>query len=131
VNAYRFTLPASYTTSIVIDLSEFRLYWIVDGFMKKSYGIAIGKDLTPTPVAEWKVGEKHYEDPKGVFGPRRLRLYRLAGGKYTRTGYGIHGTNEPWVIGSQASHGCIRLKNSDILELWPQVDVGVRVLTQR
>jgi hypothetical protein len=39
-------------------------------------------------------------------------------------GYGIHGTNVPSSIGHNASHGCIRLRNSDVEELFEMVAVG-------
>ena len=39
-------------------------------------------------------------------------------------GYGIHGTSNPASIGHNASHGCIRLRNSDIRELAKMVQVG-------
>jgi hypothetical protein len=42
-------------------------------------------------------------------------------------GYGIHGTNNPGSIGHNASHGCIRMKNHDVEELFQMVAVGDRV----
>jgi len=39
----------------------------------------------------------------------------------------IHGTHEEGKIGSPASHGCIRMKNNDIIELFDHVDPGERV----
>ena len=39
-------------------------------------------------------------------------------------GYGIHGTNNPSSIGHSASHGCIRLRNRDVEELFIMVSVG-------
>jgi hypothetical protein len=39
-------------------------------------------------------------------------------------GYGIHGTNVPSSIGHNASHGCIRLRNGDVEELFEMVAVG-------
>ena len=39
-------------------------------------------------------------------------------------GYGIHGTNHPNSIGKNASHGCIRLRNPDIRDLFARVQVG-------
>ena len=42
-------------------------------------------------------------------------------------GYGIHGTNVPASIGKNASHGCIRLRNSDIEQLFKLVEVGDQV----
>jgi hypothetical protein len=49
-------------------------------------------------------------------GPRWLGL--------SRKGFGIHGTNDPRSIGKAASHGCIRLRNRDIRELFSMVNVG-------
>jgi len=42
-------------------------------------------------------------------------------------GFGIHGTNRPDSIGKNASHGCIRLRNQDIEDLFARVQVGDRV----
>jgi lipoprotein-anchoring transpeptidase ErfK/SrfK len=43
-------------------------------------------------------------------------------------GVGIHGTAEDWSIGSRASHGCIRMHVADVIDLYPRVPVGTRVL---
>ncbi len=64
-----------------------------------------------------------------MYGPRRLRLYKQVGGSYVWSEYGIHGTNQPWVIGTMASHACSRLYNRDIRDLWPQVSLRTLVLT--
>jgi len=45
----------------------------------------------------------------------------------SRKGYGIHGTNSPRSIGHRASHGCIRMRNSDAEDLFKRVSVGDRV----
>jgi hypothetical protein len=119
-----------WATYIVVDKSDFKLYWVVNGALKEVYPVAIGKAYTPTPAAVWRVGIKHYENPLGVYGPRRLRLFRQSGSGFSFTGYGIHGTNQPWVIGTMASHGCIRMYNADILKLWPQVPLYTMVVTR-
>jgi lipoprotein-anchoring transpeptidase ErfK/SrfK len=41
---------------------------------------------------------------------------------------GIHGTGQPWSIGSRASHGCIRMTVYDVIDLFDRVDVGTPVL---
>ena len=43
-------------------------------------------------------------------------------------GYGIHGTNRPWSIGTYASLGCVRMFNEDIEELFEIVAPGTRVV---
>jgi lipoprotein-anchoring transpeptidase ErfK/SrfK len=54
----------------------------------------------------------------GVLGTRRLDL---------GDGYGIHGTDQPESIGQSVSHGCVRLRNSDVEQLYPMVPVGTPV----
>jgi lipoprotein-anchoring transpeptidase ErfK/SrfK len=44
------------------------------------------------------------------------------------SGVGIHGTAEDWSIGQRASHGCIRMHVSDVVDLYPRVPVGTPVL---
>ena len=41
---------------------------------------------------------------------------------------GIHGTGEPWSIGTRASHGCIRMTVPDVIDLFDRVSVGTPVL---
>lgn len=127
----------SWPTCIIVDKSDYRLYWIRDDVLVKSYPIAHGKVGASTPAALWIVGRKERSAARSVYGPRKLRLYRRyyagrrRGYRYKRTRFLIHGTNQPWVIGTRASHGCIRLHNAGILDLWPQVRVGTVVQTRQ
>ncbi|MBP2661234.1 MAG: ErfK/YbiS/YcfS/YnhG family protein, partial [Firmicutes bacterium] len=82
--------------------------------------IAVGKRDTPTPIGEWIVIWKSFRSGD-IFGTRFLGLDVPWGG------YGIHGTNRPWSIGHFISHGCIRLRNNDIEELFEWVPVGTPV----
>jgi len=54
----------------------------------------------------------------GTLGTRRLDL---------GDGYGIHGTDEPKSIGQSVSHGCVRMLNKDVEQLYPMVPVGTAV----
>jgi lipoprotein-anchoring transpeptidase ErfK/SrfK len=129
-------IDPSSPTMIVIEKSQYQLHWIVDYQLVRTYPIAHGRGNS-TPVGTWKVGAKYTSDPRGIYGPRKMRLYRLRSGRRGRPGrwqsssYLIHGTNQPWVIGSMASHGCIRMYNWDVLDLWPQVPIGTPVETRR
>jgi hypothetical protein len=122
-----------YATCIIVDKSQHRLYWIRNTELVKVYPIADGRGNC-TPIGTWKILAKYVTDPHGVYGPRKMRLFRRVGRaghyRYVFTAYGIHGTNQPWVIGTQASHGCIRMYNSDVLQLWPQVPLGTMVITR-
>ena len=54
--------------------------------------------------------------------PLRARWLGIANGD------GIHGTSEPWSIGSRASHGCIRMRVPDVIDLYRRVPVGTPTL---
>lgn len=123
-------LEFPWPTCIIIDKSERRLYWVRDGQLVKIYPIAIGKPGTPTPVGVWRIGAKYHTSPSSVYGPRKMRLFRKVSGGFAYTAYNIHGTNQEWVIGTMASHGCIRMYNKDVLELFPQVPIGTMVQTR-
>jgi lipoprotein-anchoring transpeptidase ErfK/SrfK len=45
--------------------------------------------------------------------------------------YRIHGTTEPWTIGSAVSSGCIRMANEDVIHLYKSVDVGAKIVVKR
>lgn len=125
----RLKYPAA--TCIVIDKSDFKLYWVRRNQLVKAYPIAIGRASLETPApAQWKILAKYHTSPDSVYGPRKMRLFRLRGGRFVFSAYGIHGTNQPWVIGTKASHGCIRMYNRDVRELFPQVPMGTLVFTR-
>ena len=114
----------------MIDKSECNLYWVRNGELVKVYRCAVGKASTQTPERTWKILAKYYTDPSGIYGPRKMRLFRQSGSGYQYTAYNLHGTNQEWVIGTWASHGCIRMYNKDVLELFPQVPIGTMVVTK-
>jgi hypothetical protein len=86
----------------------------------KTYPIALGKPETPTPVGDLKVINK-YQNWGSGFGTRWIGLNVPWGT------YGIHGTNKPHSIGHDLSHGCIRMLNRHVEELYDLVDVGTKV----
>jgi murein L,D-transpeptidase YcbB/YkuD len=106
--------------SLVVTIPERILTVYSDGQPYKQYRVAVGKDSTPTPVGEWKVVWKDYNWGTG-FGSRWMGLNVPWGI------YGIHGTNKPWSIGRYASHGCIRMRNRDVEELFEWVPIGTSV----
>jgi lipoprotein-anchoring transpeptidase ErfK/SrfK len=64
--------------------------------------------------------------PDNPLGARALYLYQ--NGRDTL--YRIHGTNEPETIGHDVSSGCIRLVNTDVIDLFTRVPVGARVIVK-
>ena len=123
-----------WATYIVVDKSEFKLYWVKDGVLIKKYPIAHGKASTPTPSRVWRIDQKYHTGASSVYGPRKMRMYKRvktsSGYRYVFTRYGTHGTNQEWVIGTRASHGCIRMYNRHVLELYPQVPLHTMMVTR-
>jgi len=92
--------------------------------------------------SEWTFDFDDGKGPiKGSFGPYFLRLQVNSGNLFHNTasdfsftsgkqfaGIGIHGTHLPNLIGSRASHGCIRMKNEDLLSLRATIRPGVPVI---
>jgi hypothetical protein len=107
--------------SLLVDISEERLYLIdtKDNKILKNYMVASGKADTPSPVGTWIVTSLSKSD--GCFGSRWIGLNVPWGN------YAIHGTNSPGSIGYKASHGCIRMLNSDVKELYEYMQHGTIV----
>lgn len=123
-------LDYPWATCLIIDKSDCNMYWVKNGVLVKVYPIAVGKRSTQTPVGTWRIGAKYITGPVGIYGPRKMRMYRQTKSGFVFTAYNIHGTNQEWVIGTWASHGCIRMYNKDVLELYPQVPMGTMVQTR-
>ncbi len=76
----------------------------------------------PEKYRRWAGGmEGGLQNPIGA---RGLYLYQNGRDTY----YRIHGTNEPWSIGTQVSSGCIRMINQDVMDLYGRVPVGAPVM---
>lgn len=108
---------------IVIDIDKRTLAIVENGRVFKEYPVAIGKPSSPSPVGEWKIIQKSLAWGGG-FGTRWLGLNVPWGI------YGIHGTNKPWSIGRSASHGCFRMFNRDVEEIYPWVKIGTPVIVK-
>ncbi|HHX50650.1 MAG TPA: L,D-transpeptidase family protein [Clostridia bacterium] len=115
--------PPGGELKIVIDIDKRTLTILADGQVFKEYPVAIGKSKTPSPVGEWKIVQKSIEWGGG-FGTRWLGLNVPWGI------YGIHGTNKPWSIGRSASHGCFRMFNRDVEEIYSWIKYGTPVIVK-
>ena len=127
--------------TIVVKTAERKLYLVLGGGEAIRYTVAVGrpgkqwqgkaqvngKYVQPawTPPAEVKADNPALPDviPGGApNNPLKARWLGIAGG------VGIHGTGEPWLIGTRASHGCIRMRVPDVVELFDRVPIGTAVL---
>ena len=127
--------------TIVIDTPNRFLYLVEGGGKAMRYGIGVGRPgftwagvKTITSMREWP----DWRPPDEMI-ERRPDLPRyMAGGPENPLGaralylgstlYRIHGSNEPWSIGSQVSSGCIRMRNDDVTDLYDRVKVGTKVV---
>jgi L,D-transpeptidase ErfK/SrfK len=143
----QWVLPEAEYRGIIVNIPEMRLYYYADAgqgtLIVITYPVGLGRDDWKTPSGKFKVVEKTVNprwvlpesikaehrrdgkpapdfieggDPENPLGKYRFRL--------TLPLYGIHGTDIPWGVGMQVSHGCVRLYPEDIERLFPRVPVG-------
>ena len=108
---------------IVVDVERMTLTLYEDRAQVKRYPVAAGAYKTPSPLGVFKIVGRFSGDPGG-FGTCFLGLNVPWGT------YGIHGTNKPNSIGYNASHGCIRMYNRDVEELYKRVSNGATVIIE-
>jgi lipoprotein-anchoring transpeptidase ErfK/SrfK len=127
--------------TIVVDTPNKFLFLVQDNGKAMRYGIGVGrpgftwsgvKQISAkkewpawTPPPEMLVRRpdlpRHMEGgPQNPLGARAMYLGSSL--------YRIHGSNEPWTIGTNVSSGCIRMRNEDVIDLYGRVNVGARVI---
>jgi lipoprotein-anchoring transpeptidase ErfK/SrfK len=128
--------------TIVVSFGDRRLYYMLGKGQAVSYPIAI-----PKPEARWAgvsfvsnktvnpiwtpTEDMRRENPKlpafmpGGHPRNPLGVRALYVGS---TMYRIHGTDAPWLIGEEVSHGCVRLLNEDIIDLYDRAKVGAKIV---
>jgi len=136
--------------TIVVDPNDRFCYLVQEDGKAMRYGVGVGKieafnfrgEATIARKAEWpgwrptpnmiaREPERYgpLEDglpggPGNPLGCRALYLHRDNQDTY----YRLHGTVEPWTIGTQVSSGCIRLLNQDIIDLYSRVPIGAKAV---
>lgn len=116
---------------IVVSFPDRKLALLEGDQVLKVYDIAVGKTSTPSPTGEFTIishiANPTWYGPKKIVGPGPGNPVGTRWMGLSAKGYGIHGTNAPGSIGKAASHGCIRMRNRDVEELFKLVGVGVTV----
>ena len=113
-------------TQLVIDRRKLTLTLFKKGRKAFQARVGIGKSSTPTPGGRYWIREKLAGFGNPVYGPIAFgtaaysRISDWPGGGVV----GIHGTNQPNLIPGRPSHGCVRLKNSNILRLARMLPLG-------
>jgi L,D-transpeptidase ErfK/SrfK len=134
--ATRATEPTADEIHLVVRLKARRVFVYQGDKVLKSFPVAIGKAGWETPKGSFKVfsmeidpifksfktGEYIYPGPTNPLGPRWIGIWTDG-----KTQLGFHGTNQPKLIGRAVSHGCIRMKNEDVMKLYEKVKIGTLV----
>jgi lipoprotein-anchoring transpeptidase ErfK/SrfK len=127
--------------TIVVDTSNKFLYLVQDNGTAMRYGIGVGRPGFTWSGVKQISAKREWPDwtPPAEMLARRPDLPRhMEGGPENPLGaramylgsslYRIHGSNEPWTIGTNVSSGCIRMRNEDVIDLYGRVNVGTRVV---
>jgi lipoprotein-anchoring transpeptidase ErfK/SrfK len=117
---------------IVVRLRAHRLLLWKKQHLLATYPVATGTPATPTPRGLYYIVELlRPSDPGGSYGPYSFGLSAHSNVLKTFAGgdgrVGLHGTNEPGLIGSSVSHGCIRLRNAAVRRLARILPLGTPV----
>ncbi len=123
--------PGAAAQRIVVSIPDRKLALIEDGRVVKVYSTSVGARRSPSPTGMFKITTRipdpTWYTPGKVVGPGKDNPLGTRWLGLSLKGFGIHGTNRPRSIGRAASHGCIRLRNSDIEELFELVNTGAVV----
>ena len=114
-------------TRLVVDRRRLRATLLVDGRPVFRAPIGIGRAATPTPAGTFYVRDRVTTYASPTYGPlafgtsaRSAVLTDWPGGGFV----GIHGTDHPELVPGRVSHGCIRLRNRDVVALGRLMPVG-------
>lgn len=137
----RSTLPESVETAVRLVLSrrDRRVYLYQGDEQVGSYPVAIGRSGWETPLGTWQVidmqenpawehpftGEIVPPGPDNPLGERWIGFWTDG-----RNYIGFHGTPTRESVGRAASHGCVRMFNEDVRELYTIVELGTPIVVQ-
>ena len=129
--------------TVVIKTGQRRLYFVLTDNTAMQYPVGVGrhgmawsgtayvdgKYLKPAWSPPDMIKRENPRSPKVIpsgspSNPRGAAALTLSGGNQ----YAIHGTNAPGSVGGFVSHGCIRMYNSDVLDLYGRVGLGTKVV---
>jgi lipoprotein-anchoring transpeptidase ErfK/SrfK len=113
---------------IIVSIPDRKLALVEDGDVVKIYDVAVGATHSPSPTGEFTIVNRlenpTYYRPGVVIEPGASNPLGTRWMGLSQKGFGIHGTNQPKSIGRAASHGCIRMAQKDLEELFTLVHVG-------
>lgn len=129
-------LPENNLVHLVLNLGQRKVFVYKGDKLLASYPVAVGRPAFPTPTGEFEVfemivnpswqspwtGEVESPGPDGSLGLRWIGFTKVEGGVI-----GFHGTPNVASIGRAVSHGCVRMRNEDVVKLYEQIKIGTIV----
>ena len=113
---------------IVVSIPDRKLAILESGKVIRIYPTAVGAPASPSPAGKYtivtRLAEPTWYGQGKIVGPGKNNPLGTRWLGLSVQGYGIHGTNVLASIGHNASHGCIRMRNRDVEELFDMVSVG-------
>jgi len=130
---------AAMSSQLVVDLSDAQVYLYGKEQILSSYPVAVGKPGWETPTGSFQILHKQHNPvwrqpitgdliptgPNNPLGSRWISFW--SDGTHQ---IGFHGTNDEQLVGQKVSHGCLRMRNTDIEELYEQINVGTPIIVQ-
>jgi lipoprotein-anchoring transpeptidase ErfK/SrfK len=133
--------------TVIVDTSAKRLDLILGGRKALRYAVGVGREGFGWSGRDRVSAKRQWPDwrpPADMLARERARGRLLPafvrGGHNNPLGaralyigstlYRIHGTNEPWTVGTATSSGCIRLTNEDAIDLYERVPIGANVVVR-
>jgi hypothetical protein len=117
-------------TQLRVNKHTLRVTLYDHGRKRFSARIGVGKAGTPTPTGHFWIREKFHVGGHTLYGPRAIGTSAYAPSLSEWPGggvVGLHGTDQPGLIPGRPSHGCVRLRNRDILRLYKLAPKGTPV----
>ena len=136
------TVTEDFAKVLLVRIGENKLYLYEDGAITNEWIVATGLPEYPTPTGLYSIELKRYMPtwvnpspdtwgaslpasiPPGPSNPLGLRALN-----WTAPAIRFHGTTNIASLGHQASHGCVRLSNDDVIELYDLIDVGTPIVS--
>lgn len=118
----------SRSRQVLVSIPDRKLAILENGKVIRVFAVSVGANVSPSPTGGFRIVNRltnptYYHPgvivpagPDNPLGPRWVGL--------NQKGFGIHGTNEPRSIGKAASHGCIRMRNRDVVQFFVMVSIG-------
>lgn len=137
----------AYRQVLLVRQGDRRVFLYENGSIVRDWPAAIGTSDYPTPTGHFTVGQKRYEPtwtnpaphdwgygapayigpgPNNPLGPRAINWNRPSGRDSLIR---FHGTPDERTIGQAATHGCVRMYNADVTELYDLVDRGTTIIS--